>query len=198
MAKSEDKTWILEEKSIPTKIEETAPTTSPPGKKARRKSGTTSRNKAAPPTNEPSPPNRRDVPVDAFILFNEQEKAVPPLVDELESRAISTHFWRRDVAPGQPWEEFEDDRLKAARAVVVFLGSLGWGPNHLRLAIEAQNFQKRIIPVLVGNPPSAAFREAGGMFERLRYVDLRDGTPASLTTLVRRFGQESERVNLRA
>src|SRR5712672_3068829 len=108
------------------------------------------------------PSDKSEVPLDAFILFNEREEAVPAVVDEMSSLGISTHFWRRDIRPGDPWEEIESQKLNSARAIAVFLGSQGWGPNHLRLALEAQRSQKRIIPVLIGDPPIEAFKEAGG------------------------------------
>jgi hypothetical protein len=122
-------------------------------------------------------------PVDAFILFNEKEEAVPSIVEELSALGVSTHFWRRDIKPGEPWQEFERARLNTAGAVVIFLGDAGWGPTHLRLALEAQKSQKRIIPVLVGNPPVEAFHEVDGIFEKLRYVDLRNQSPAALRML---------------
>src|SRR5262249_48232633 len=69
----------------------------------------------------------------------------------------------------------------------------GWGPNHQRLAAQAQTLQKRIIPALIGDPPSEAFQQVDGIFERLRYVDLRDRDSASLTMLVEaiRLGERS-------
>src|ERR1700738_1404005 len=93
--------------------------------------------------------------IDAFILFNEGEEGVEPIVHQLSSRGINTYFWRRDIEAGERWEEVESEKLRSANAVVVFLGRHGWGPNHLRLTFEAQSIQKRIIPVLVGDPPAA-------------------------------------------
>ena len=125
-----------------------------------------------------------DPPVDAFMLYNEREESVRAVVEELSSQGVKTHFWRRDIAPGEAWEKIEHERLRTARTVVVFLGSLGWGPTQLRLATEAQNLKKRIIPVLLGNPSSEALREVDGIFERLRYVDLRGELSTSLPMLV--------------
>jgi hypothetical protein len=122
-------------------------------------------------------------PVDAFILFNERENVVESIVGELSSRDISTYFWRRDIPIGERWREVEEERLGSARAVVVFLGSEGWGPNHLSLAVQAQELKKRIIPVLIGDPPKEALGEADGLFEGLRYLDLRVRSGASLTRL---------------
>lgn len=123
-----------------------------------------------------------DRTVDAFILFNERESAVEEIVDQLESRGISTYFWRRDVPPGDTWEELEATRLREARVVLVFLGEAGWGPNHLRITQKAKGLQKRLIPLLIGTPPESAFVEADGLFRDRRYLDLRQ--PESIGRLV--------------
>ena len=129
---------------------------------------------------EPSAP-----PVEAFILFNESELAVPSIVDQLSSRGISTYFWRRDnIKADDPWAQIESERLSSAKAVVVFLGSQGWGANQLGLLHEAQSAKKPIVPVLIGDPPGAALKEAGGIFVTLRYVDLRVPSPAAFNLLV--------------
>jgi hypothetical protein len=119
--------------------------------------------------------------VDAFILFNERE-VVAPIVEQLQARGISTYFWRRDVEPGEEWERLEARTLREARVVLVFLGRAGWGPNHLRIAEEAQRLEKRIIPLLLGDPPEEAFEEAGRLFRVRRYLDMR--SPQSLEALV--------------
>ena len=120
--------------------------------------------------------------VDAFILFKEQESIVEKIVHELEARGVSTHFWRRDVPFGDDVNALETERLKAARTVLVFLGDSGWGPNHLGLTKEAQTLGKRIIPVLIGDPPQSAFTEADGLFRDRRYLELRDPTDAAVLT----------------
>jgi len=120
--------------------------------------------------------------VDAFTLYKEEESVVERIVAELEARGVSTHFWRRDVPFGDDVHKLETERLKTARTVLVFLGELGWGPNHLRLTKEAQSLGKRIIPVLIGDPPKSAFTEADGLFRDRRYLELRDPTDAVLLT----------------
>jgi hypothetical protein len=122
--------------------------------------------------------------VEAFALYNEKETAVESIVNALESRGVSTHFWRRDVPYGEGVEELEVQRFRDALTVLVFLGAYGWGPNHLRLTKEAQSLQKRIIPVLIGDPPEGAFQEASALFRDRRYLDLRDPDPATLAELV--------------
>jgi hypothetical protein len=112
--------------------------------------------------------------VDAFILFNERESAIESLVGELTSRGISTYFWRRDVPLGDDWEDLEARRLREAHVVLVFLGAAGWGPNHLRITEEVQGIGKRILPILIGDPPEGALSQANGLFHSRRYLDLRD------------------------
>jgi hypothetical protein len=112
--------------------------------------------------------------VDAFILFNEKEDSVPDLVDMLSARGITTYFWRRDIPFGTSWIEVEEQRLREAKAVLVILGSHGWGPTHLQITRKALALGKRILPVLIGDPPAGALKEADGLFVKFRYVDLRN------------------------
>jgi hypothetical protein len=125
-----------------------------------------------------------DRQLDAFILFNEREDAVVGIVDELEKRGVSTYFWRRDVLAGESTSAVENARLEEARTVVVFLGNSGWGPSHKSIAERARP-TKRLIPVLIGNPPDAALNEIGGLFRDPRYVDLREPNEAAMALLVR-------------
>src|ERR1700732_71742 len=100
-------------------------------------------------------------PVDVFILFNEREDIVKKIEAALRSRKINTYFLRRDAPVASRWRDVEDANLKAAATVAVFLGDLGWGPNHLPLTVKAQSLKKHIIPVLIGSPPPQAISEAG-------------------------------------
>ncbi len=136
----------------------------------------------------PPPPD----PVDAFILFNEREKAVEPIVHELTARKISTHFWRRDIEPGTPWEQYEQSRLQTAAVILVFLGSHGWGDTHRKLAIQAREIGKRLIPVLIGDPSPQAIDDVEGIFRTLRYVDLRQMTASGMDLLLRSIRGEAE------
>ena len=123
--------------------------------------------------------------VDVFILFNEKEDIVEKIESALRSHGISTYFWRRDAPFASRWRDIEDANLNAATTVAVFLGDLGWGPNHLPLTVKAQSLNKHIIPVLIGSPSSQAISEADGLFDEFRYVDLRDMNPTGLDALVK-------------
>jgi len=121
--------------------------------------------------------------VDAFIVFNEQESKVETIVQELEHKAISTYFWRRDIAVGEPWTAIENAPLKEARTVVVFLGAAGWGSTHRQLTATAMQLFKRIIPVLIGDPPPESFQEVNELFNQLRYLDMREFSSDAVTRL---------------
>jgi hypothetical protein len=122
--------------------------------------------------------------VDAFILFNEKEDKVARVATYLDSIGISTFFWRRDTEFGEQWQETESQHIKDARVVLVFLGTAGWGPNHLRITEEAQRLGRRIIPILIGDPLEEDFHKASALFHSRRYLDLREFNPTSLKMLV--------------
>ena len=118
-----------------------------------------------------------------FILYNEHESAVEPIVRALDSRDIKTYFWKRDIPFGEGWEPIEDEKLQAAPAVLVFLGPKGWGPNHLKITEKAQSLGKRLIPILLGDPPPGDYDKASGLFRERRYVELRQLDPKILDEL---------------
>jgi hypothetical protein len=122
--------------------------------------------------------------VDAFILFNESEERVPGIVEQLASHDISTYFWRRDIRPGETWRETEAAHVKSAAAIVVFLGSRGWGPTHLKIAQQAAADSKYLIPVLIGHIPDGSDAEVDELFRSRRYIDLRDDDPKEFELLV--------------
>ena len=134
------------------------------------------------------------VPVDAFILFNEKEKFVEKIVDELGSYGISTFFWRRDIKIGERWQETEDAVIEDAKTVCVFLGEAGWGPNHLRITNLVQEMRKPVIPVLIGTPPKDALEQAHGLFSLHRYIDLESPDSGGIERLaaeIKRMGVEA-------
>lgn len=137
--------------------------------------------------------------LDAFILFNQREEGVEWIVGQLESRGVSTYFWRRDIEAGESWESVESAKLSEALAVIVFLGRQGWGPTHLELVKKAAAMQKRLLPALVGDPPEGALDEAGGLFNNRRYVDLRNPEDTkAMDLLVRSIRQRPQTPHLEA
>ena len=85
------------------------------------------------------------VETEAFVLFNEKEPLVENIVRKLDEQGVSNYFWRRDIPIGTEWGKIETQKLEHANTVLVFLGSAGWGPIHLRITEEAQRLGKRII-----------------------------------------------------
>lgn len=135
-------------------------------------------------------------PVEAFILFNEHEDRVADIVDRLEQEGISTYFWRRDIRPGESWRDTEAEHVRTANSVLVFLGSMGWGPNHAELAAVAIDQARHLIPILIGEPPPEAMLEVAVLFEERRYVDLRRDDEHQFTLLVDEIkDQRAERLN---
>jgi len=120
---------------------------------------------------------------DAFILFNEQEEAVESIVERLQGMGVSTYFWRRDIPVGEEFNKVEQEKLREARTVVVFLGDRGWGPTHLGLVEQAQSLGKRILPVKIGRPPPGSFDEAKHLFRERRYLELSEINDKSLKQL---------------
>lgn len=119
----------------------------------------------------------------AFFLYNEQESDIDKIAAALESRKVSFHFWRRDVTYGSSVSELEYQEFDTASTIVVFLGRYGWGPNQKTLAETARNSDRRILPVLIGDPPEVAFDDVGRLFKELRYFDLRKIDDARLDEL---------------
>ncbi|MBE2287597.1 MAG: TIR domain-containing protein, partial [Prosthecobacter sp.] len=137
--------------------------------------------------------------LDAFILYHEKEKNVEVITADLELRGITTYFWRRDIAVGEPWQDVESQKLRDSRVVLVFLGAAGWGPNHLRIALEAQSLQKRLLPVLLGTPPDSALDDAGGIFRSRRYLDFREMThEEGIESLVKAIRQSESSFEVRS
>jgi hypothetical protein len=85
---------------------------------------------------------------------------------------------------GDPIEALDQERLATASTVLVFLGTHGWGPNHLRLTQQAQETGKRIVPVLIGDPPPEALDQANGLFREKRYADFRNSEVADWDQLI--------------
>src|ERR1035438_6447236 len=111
--------------------------------------------------------------IDVLFLYKEEESQyVERIVNVLNSYGYSTFFWKNDVDYGQKLEDGELEHLKITNKVIVCLGRLGWGKNHLRLVELSQEMKKTIIPVLIGEAPGEEFTKANNLFKERRYVDL--------------------------
>lgn len=121
---------------------------------------------------EPNSTAPSELGPDLFLLYNEREKVIDEIAKELERRGLKVYFFRRDVDVGQTIDDIETRMLREARAVAVFLGEQGWGPNHRRLVDEARSLGKLLLPVLIGAPPTGALDEVDGLFRGQRWADL--------------------------
>lgn len=134
-------------------------------------------------------PVRQIESVDAIFLYKEEEyKYVERIVRILRERGYNIFFWREDVRFGQKIEEGEQAHLQEAGKVVVCLGQLGWGKNHLHITEQAQELRKEIIPVLIGEPQADEYKKAENLFIGFRYVDLTTINETSIQELLTAIG----------
>jgi hypothetical protein len=121
---------------------------------------------------------------DAYILYNSRERdLVEPVYKALVARDIKAYFDVKDLPPGDPWQEYEEQILSANPVVVLFLGPVGWGPNHRKLAIELNLRKFKIIPVLLAEVDEKTLNDAGEIFRRLRYIFLPNPEPQAIDAL---------------
>jgi hypothetical protein len=127
--------------------------------------------------------------VDALFLYKEEESQyVERIVNVLISHGYRTFFWKTDVEPGQLLENGEMEHLKVAGKVIVCLGRLGWGVNHLRLVEAAREMNKEILPVLIGEAPGEEFLKAGSLFRYYKYIDMSAINESTLKSLITALG----------
>ncbi|EMO4161081.1 P-loop NTPase fold protein [Morganella morganii] len=121
--------------------------------------------------------------IDAFLAYNEREKAiVEPIAKWLTNHRVQTHFFARDTQYGEPIDDTE--YLDEAATVIVFLGSEGWGKNHLWLVDRALSMNKPVFPVLIGDASSDEHNKAQGLFVNFKWLDLRMGDLEALEKLL--------------
>lgn len=112
--------------------------------------------------------------IDAFLAYNEREKAiVEPVAQWLTNHRVQTHFFARDTQYGEPVDD--TGNLEDAATVIAFLGSEGWGKNHLRLVERALKLNKPVFPVLIGDASPGDHNMAQGLFINFKWLDLRMG-----------------------
>ncbi|WP_122739427.1 P-loop NTPase fold protein [Pseudomonas viridiflava] len=121
--------------------------------------------------------------IDAFLAYNEREKAiVEPIAQWLTNHKVQTHFFARDKQYGEPIDDTEN--LDEAATVIAFLGSEGWGKNHLRLVERALKMKKSVFPVLIGDTSPSDREMAQGLFVKFQWIDLRIGELEPLEKLL--------------
>ncbi|EOY5416009.1 P-loop NTPase fold protein [Cronobacter turicensis] len=121
--------------------------------------------------------------IDAFLAYNEREKAiVEPVAKWLTNHRVQTHFFARDTQYGEPVDD--TGNLDDAATVIAFLGSEGWGKNHLRLVERALKLNKPVFPVLIGDANPNDHNMAQGLFINFKWLDLRMGDLEPLEKLL--------------
>lgn len=123
-------------------------------------------------------------PVDVFLLYNEREKRADWVADRLREAGLTIHFFRSDIAVGEPFRDKEQDRIRRAGSVVVLLGASGWGATQLELLALAMEQSKRLLPVLVGKVSKNDLDAGKGLFRDRLYVDLSSDDPEAMRKLV--------------
>src|SRR5688572_9344213 len=122
---------------------------------------------------------------EAFLSYAELDRQrATQINDWLMAQGVRTHFYHRNVEIGAQIE-FEERQLRSAITVVAMLGEHGWGPNHMKQVASALELKVPVLPVLIGEPPQEAFGMLDGLFQKLRYLDLREDDPSNLRELLR-------------
>jgi hypothetical protein len=121
--------------------------------------------------------------VDAFLAYNERDKSiVEPVAQWLTNHSVQTHFFARDKQYGEPIDD--TGNLDEAATVIAFLGSEGWGNNHLRLVERALKMNKPIFTILIGDTNPSDREMAQGLFNKNLWLDLRMGDLGLLEKLL--------------
>ena len=127
-----------------------------------------------------------------LFIYNERESEVDSIVQRINNLGYNTFFWREDIKIGADALNKEEEILLTVSKVVVFLGSMGWGPNHLRLTSLAVQKQRQIVPVLIGQVNQKDMNEAGQLFHDKRYIDLTGIDPTGFDKLIRAIGPRAK------
>lgn len=131
---------------------------------------------------------------EVFLLYNESEEGLEPVVEALRSGGIPVYFARQDLQLGSDFTAIENEKLSRAPVVLILLGERGWGPTQREIAQRVGVPEGRLVLALIGPPPTAALDDVGGIFRRLLYLDLQQGGSA----LRRLVGELRRRLGLPA
>ncbi len=119
--------------------------------------------------------------VDAFFSYNSKDKiVVEKLAQKLEDeKGINIWLDKWNLIPGTPWQEEIEMALEKSKAIVLLLGSSGFGKWHteeVRVALElrVKDKAKRVILVVL---PDANFdeEEIPNFLKRLTWVVFNKG-----------------------
>jgi tetratricopeptide (TPR) repeat protein len=117
---------------------------------------------------------------DVFLSHNSKDKPAVEAIARLLQREYHLRCWldKRNLVPGEPWQERLEDALDASGTVAVFLGPntiSPWENEEMRSALEerAQNNSRRVIPVLLPGAPDSGDLKIPRFLKRLTWVDFR-------------------------
>ncbi|WP_406823959.1 P-loop NTPase fold protein [Pedobacter sp. KACC 23697] len=133
---------------------------------------------------------------DILCIYNENEIRVNEIVEAIKLRGYKTFFWRTDVEIGEHFTGREHYVLENTKSVLVFLGSFGWGPNHLALTEEAIKTESNVIPIKIGDFPDGDDLEASGLFLEKRYVEMSIPKRKDYLKLFERLGPRVKNVSI--
>ncbi|HWA90316.1 MAG TPA: P-loop NTPase fold protein [Rhizomicrobium sp.] len=119
-------------------------------------------------------------PFDAFPLYNEREDKA--LVERV-LKAAETAGLRVYYQVGESFADVETRYLEEATYVIVVIGKAGWGFRQVALLGMAVTLRKRIVPVVVDDPPEEVFKGADGFLRAHPYIEMRGNSEEAAQSL---------------
>lgn len=112
-----------------------------------------------------------------FISYSRKDEALAQkVVDSLEEAGLNAWYDKREIMPGDNWAEKIAQGLKESDAMVVLLtphalesDSVRWDIDY---ALSEKAFNKRLIPVLVGDSEDFTSHQIPWIFNRLQTIKL--------------------------
>ena len=104
------------------------------------------------------------------------EPLVKKVAAGLEEVGLEVWDATRDVLPGADWTEEVARALKESKAMVVLLTAdalrSSWVRREIEYALGEQNYRKRLIPVLVGDPEELSKEDIPWILRHLQMIDM--------------------------
>lgn len=94
----------------------------------------------------------------------------------LKEAGLDAWFDANEILPGENWAEKISEALKESEAMVVLLTPEALESNNVRREIDyalgEKTYDKRLIPVIVGNPEEMPSEKIPWILRRLRLINL--------------------------
>jgi hypothetical protein len=112
-----------------------------------------------------------------FISYSQKDEALASkVVAILEEAGLDAWYDKREITPGENWAEKIAQGLRESDAMVVLLtpGALESGPVRLDIdyALMEKSYNKRLIPVIVGEPEEFSKEGIPWIFKHLNVINL--------------------------